>query len=398
MAAPTTVFGIKSDIAAGLLLALAAVLGVASENIGALSVWYDRLLGSYATVEIEGNGLSKPLLLWINDGLMALFFLYVALEIKREIREGALSSWSSAALPVYGAIGGIVLPALVFIGIVGLESEAARGWAIPAATDIAFALGVLSLFGDRVPPLLKTFLLALAVVDDLAAIVIIAAFYTADLSFLALGIASVCCIALFVMNQREVRNGVAFAVVGAVLWAAVLKSGVHATLAGVVIGFAVPMTRTPGGYSLARDMEHDLAPWVSFAILPIFAFANAGVPLGGLGIADLTAPLTLAIALGLFVGKQIGVFGMVFAAVKLGLAQRHPSLSWMQLYGAACLAGIGFTMSLFIGSLAFATPEMQNMVRLGVICGSLASGLWGAAVLMMAPRPDPVLDTAQEAS
>ncbi len=380
------VMGVPSEIFAGLLLAAAAVLGVLFENISVLAPIYDSLLGLQTTVAVGEAKISKPLLLWINDGLMAIFFFLVALEIKREVKEGALSSWASASLPVYGAIGGIVVPALVFIGIVGIDSAEARGWAIPAATDIAFALGVLSLFGPRVPPLLKTFLLTLAVVDDLAAIAIIAVFYTSNLSFAALTIAAICLVVLAAMNLTGVKKGTPYLLIGLVLWTAVLKSGVHATLAGVALGFAIPLAADRTGRSLLKTYEHGLHPWVSFMILPIFAFANAGVPLAGLSLDALMQPLSLGIAAGLFVGKQIGIFGMVFLAVALGLARRDSDLTWGRLYGAACIAGIGFTMSLFIGGLAFDTVEMQNMVRLGVISGSLASGIMGAVVLAFALR------------
>ncbi|MDQ2089220.1 Na+/H+ antiporter NhaA [Marimonas arenosa] len=378
------VLGIPSDIFAGLLLATAALAGILFENISALAPYYDALLGEYATVAVADLEISKPLLLWINDGLMAVFFLLVALEIKREVKAGALSNWQAAALPVYGALGGIVIPSLIFLAIVGIDSAEARGWAIPAATDIAFALGVLSLFGNKVPPVLKTFLLALAVVDDLAAIVIIALFYTSSLSVMALSIAAVCLAVLLAMNLLGSRNWLGYFIVGLILWTAVLKSGVHATLAGVALGFAIPFERDGRGRSLALDTEHELHPWVSFLILPVFAFANAGVPLAGLSLETLMHPLSLGVAAGLFVGKQLGVFGVVWLAVRSGLATRPEELSWRKLYGAACLAGIGFTMSLFIGSLAFTDVESQNAVRIGVLSGSILSGLLGAIVLSQA--------------
>ena len=375
------VLGIPGDIFAGILLATAALAGIVFENIGALAPYYDMLLGETATVSLGTAAISKPLLLWINDGLMAVFFCLVALEIKREVKAGALSSWQAAALPVYGAVGGIVVPSLVFLGIVGLDSAEARGWAIPAATDIAFALGVLSLFGNRVPAILKTFLLALAVVDDLAAIVIIALFYTSSLSLAALGIATICLAVLLAMNLGGSRNWLGYFIVGLILWAAVLQSGVHATLAGVALGFAIPFERDANGRSLALDTEKELHPWVVFMILPIFAFANAGVPLREMSLDALMQPLSLGVAAGLFFGKQLGVFGAVWLAVRAGLARRPEALSWRKLYGAACLSGIGFTMSLFIGSLAFEDVASQNAVRVGVIAGSVLSGLMGALVL-----------------
>lgn len=378
---------ISNEMLSGLILALAALLGVLFENIGTLRPIYDQLLDSQVTVAVEQAAISKPLLLWINDGLMAIFFMFVALEIKKELVEGALSDWKRASLPVMGAIGGMAVPALVFIGIVGIQSAEARGWAIPAATDIAFAMGILALFGDRVPGPLKIFLLALAIVDDLAAIAIIAVFYTSELSTAALIIAAIGLASLAALNLFGVRNKGAFIIVGLILWVAVLKSGVHATLAGVAIGFAIPIARDAAGKSPLISIKNGLRPWVGFMVMPIFAFANAGVPLYGLSIEDLTQPLTLGIMAGLFIGKQIGVFGLAWLAIRTGIAERPKDSSMMQLYGVSLLAGIGFTMSLFIGTLAFTDMESQNAVRLGVIAGSLLSGLLGAAVLMLATRP-----------
>ncbi len=378
--------GLSDEAFAGLLLATGALLGLLFENLDAMRPFYDSLLNLTTTVAVGEAKISKPLLLWINDGLMAIFFLYVALEIKREVVAGSLSSWSQAALPVYGALGGIVVPAALFLAIVGIGTVEAQGWAIPAATDIAFAVGVLAAFGNRVPPLLKTFLLALAVVDDLAAIVIIALFYTTSLSLAALVVAALCLAALLALNRGGVRGATPFVLIGLVLWAAVLKSGVHATLAGVALGFAIPLAPGPRGNSLARRFEHGLHPWVSYMILPVFAFANSGVSLEGLSWEALTQPLTLGVALGLFVGKQAGVFGAVALSVRLGLARRGDGLTWGRIYGAACLAGIGFTMSLFIGGLAFGSPDFQNMVRIGVMAGSIASALLGVVVLAVALR------------
>lgn len=312
---------------------------------------------------------------------MAIFFFLVALEIKREVIRGALSTWSRAALPVYGAIGGIVFPALIFVGIVGIDSVEARGWAIPAATDIAFALGVLALLGNRIPPELKTFLLALAVVDDLAAIMIIAVFFKSSLSFYALSIAGMALAGLVILNRSGVTKGAPYIILGLILWASVLKSGVHATLAVVALGFAIPLAPCKDGRSLLQDYEHALHPWVAFLIMPVFAFANAGVPLFGFTWADLWQPLPLCIAAGLFIGKQIGVFGVAVVAVKLGLAIKPESITYQKMYGASLLAGIGFTMSLFIGGLAFEDVEHQNLVRFGVLVGSLMSGVLGALVL-----------------
>ena len=384
------IMGIQPDIFAGLLLATAAATGLIVENIAVLQPWYDAFLNTKMTVAIGDGKISKALLLWINDGLMAIFFLLVGLEIKREVKRGALSTWQRAALPVYGAVGGIIAPVAIFLGIVGLEAAETQGWAIPAATDIAFALGVLSLFGDRIPATLKTFLLALAVVDDLAAIIIIALFFTDQLSIQALTVSGLALTALLGMNLTGVKKGAPYILIGIILWVAVLKSGVHATLAGVALGFLIPLEANKEGRSLANDYEHALHPWVAFFVMPIFAFANAGVPLSGVTADVLLSPLPLGIALGLFLGKQIGVFGIVYGAVKLGLATKPDELSWKKIYGAACLAGIGFTMSLFIGSLAFEDVTMANAVRMGVLMGSIASGILGSLVLYTSTRRAPI--------
>ena len=275
---------------AGLLLAAAAATGLIVENISVLQPFYDAFLNTQMTVAVGEGKISKPLLLWINDGLMAIFFLLVGLEIKREVKRGALSTWQRAAMPVYGALGGIVVPVAVFLGIVGLDQAETAGWAIPAATDIAFALGVLSLFGDRIPPTLKTFLLALAVVDDLAAIIIIALFFTDGLSIAALSTAAIALGALIAMNLGGLKRGAPYIVVGLILWVAVLKSGVHATLAGVALGFLIPLEQDKDGRSIATEFEHGLHPWVAFGVMPIFAFANAGVPLSGVSLETLLAP------------------------------------------------------------------------------------------------------------
>lgn len=370
----------------GLLLGLAAILGVVAENIGMFRPFYDAFLGTNLIVGIGEKAIDKPLLLWINDGLMAIFFLLVALEIKREAVEGALSSWKQAALPVYAAVGGMAAPALIFVAVVGLDSPEAKGWAIPAATDIAFALGVLSLFGNRVPVVLKTFLLALAVVDDLGAIAIIALFYTSSLSPIALGLAGAAVAGLILLNFTGVRRMTPYVLLGIALWVFVLKSGVHATLAGVAIGFAIPIARDAAGYSPAHTAEHGLHGWVAYLVMPLFAFANAGVPLDGFGFGVLLEPLALAILLGLFVGKQVGVFGVAYAAIRLKLAEPPAGATIAQLYGVSLLAGIGFTMSLFIGALAYSDPENQALVRVGVIAGSLLSGIAGVVVLSVAGR------------
>jgi NhaA family Na+:H+ antiporter len=329
-------------------------------------------------------GLVKPLLLWINDGLMVVFFFLVGLEIKREILGGELSTPAQAALPGIAAVGGMVFPALVYFLLNREAPEFLGGWAIPAATDIAFALAVLTLLGNRVPASLKIFLLALAIIDDLGAIIIIAIFYTADLSVVSLALAGVGGIGLLVLNRAGVRRITPYVLIGVFIWVCVLKSGVHATLAGVAVAFFVPY-RGAGDpeQSPLRRAEHGLHPWVSFGVMPIFAFANAGVSLGDLSLQSLTHSLTLGIALGLFVGKQIGVLLAVLIGVALGLCRRPTGASWLQVYGVALLTGIGFTMSLFIGGLAFPDPALAAEVRLGVLSGSFASAIAGYLLLRL---------------
>jgi NhaA family Na+:H+ antiporter len=373
--------GLSPDIAGGLILALAALAGILFKNVDLLAPLYNGFLEFGITAPLGGFGLTKPLRLWINDGLMAIFFLVVALEIKRELYLGALSSVRKAALPVIAAAGGMIVPAFVFLGIVGIESAEARGWAIPAATDIAFAISVLRVFGSRVPPALRTFLLAVAIVDDFGAIVVIALFYTADLSPLALMAAFAILALLAAMNRLGVRKALPYVLLGLMLWLAVLKSDVHATLAGVALGFLIPLRPDAGGSSMAERWEHALLPWSVFLVMPAFAFANAGVDLGVLSLADLGHPVTLGIIGGLFLGKQAGILGASWIAIRTGLAEMPQGATWARFYGVALLAGIGFTMSLFIGSLAYQDSAMQNYVKLGVIAGSLLSGIAGAAVL-----------------
>ncbi len=374
---------LRLEAASGLLLMAAAALAMVFEN-SPLAWLYDRLLELPMAVQIGALLISKPLLLWINDGLMAVFFLLVGLEIKREVFKGELSSRSGAMLPVLAAVGGMVAPALVFAFINQDAPENLRGWAIPAATDIAFALGILKLVGPRVPISVKIFLTAVAIIDDLGAIVIIAAFYTSELSLLSLAFAGVFAIALFVLNRREVTSFAPYVLLGIALWVCVLKSGVHATLAGVVLAFAIPL-RSEDGESPLERMEHALHGWVAFLVMPVFAFANAGVSLAGLSLRDLLEPLPLGIAIGLLLGKQIGVFLMTALGIATGIAQRPAGASWAQLYGASLLAGVGFTMSLFIGTLAFDGVEQASAVRLGVLSGSLVCGLFGYLVMRLAP-------------
>lgn len=386
---------LRLESASGILLMGAAVVAMLLAN-SPLSGLYRGLLQTEAVVRIGALGLEKPLLLWINDGLMAVFFLLVGLEVKREIREGQLSNLSQIALPGVGAVGGLVIPAAIYVALNRNDPVALNGWAIPAATDIAFALGVLFLLGQRVPVALKLLLMTIAIFDDLAAILIIAVFYSGDLSVLALVLGALALGVLFVLNRAGVDRIAAYAIVGVVLWVFVLRSGVHATLAGVALAFAVPwQPRGTDGESALHHLEHALHPWVAFGILPVFAFANAGVSLAGVSLQTLLRPVPLGIAAGLFVGKPLGVFGLIWLTVQVGLAKLPERVDWAVLYGMATLCGIGFTMSLFIGSLAFehGGPEYATTVRLGILTGSLLSAVWGYVVLRQLTRervPRPV--------
>ena len=376
------------ETTAGFLLFAAALAALIATN-SALAPAYSGLVQTPVELRIGALEIAKPLVLWINDGLMAIFFFLVGLEVKREVIEGELSSIDKAALPLLAAFGGIGVPALVFVAVNWSAAANLRGWAIPAATDIAFALGVLALLGSRAPAALKILLLAVAIIDDIGAIAIIALFYTADVSLLALGLAALAGVVLVALNRLGVVRIAPYVLIGTVLWVCVLKSGVHATLAGVATALTVPLTAKDGTSPL-QHLEHVLHPWVAFAVLPIFAFANAGVSFAGFEPADLLAPLPLGIALGLFLGKQAGVLGFMAAAIKVGLAHRPAGVSWRQLYGLACLTGIGFTMSLFIGTLAFAGPAQIEAVKIGVITGSVLSGLIGFLLLRTAdPSGDP---------
>jgi NhaA family Na+:H+ antiporter len=333
------------------------------------------------------------LLHWINDGLMAVFFLFVGLEIKREMLDGQLSTWSRRVLPGIAAAGGMIVPAAIYVAFNRSDPEALRGWAIPAATDIAFALGVISLLGKRVPTSLKVFLSALAIIDDLGAVLIIAVFYTADLNLWPLGGAALVLVALIALNRLGVTRLGAYVVLGLALWWFFLQSGVHATLAGVLLALTIPLHSAPGRPDMIDSplhrLEHTLAPWVAFLVVPVFGFANAGVALGGMDPGALLSATPLGIAVALFFGKQIGVFGFSWVAIKAGWADLPVNASWLQLYGVSLLCGIGFTMSLFIGLLAFDSPERQDLVKLGVLMGSLSAGVAGWAVLRIARRETP---------
>ncbi len=380
---------LHNPAASGVLIFLAAVSAMVVEN-SSWNVYYDSFLNIPVAMQFADLIIAKPLLLWINDGLMAVFFLLVGLELKREFLEGELSKPSNVILPVVGAVGGIAVPAGIYALLNHGDAAALEGWAIPTATDIAFALGILALLGQRVPPALKLFLLTLAIIDDLAAIIIIALFYTSDLYTSSLMVAGGAIGLLILMNILGVRGIAGYILVGAVLWVSVLKSGVHATLAGVVLGLSIPLKVKGGKTSPLHQLEHDLHHVVGLGILPLFAFANAGVSLDGLGPSVLMEPVPLGIALGLFLGKQIGVFGFIWAAIKSGLTKLPEGFTWGQLYGVALLCGVGFTMSLFISSLAFehsGATEVSGAVaasnaRLGILAGSIVSGICGYVVLL----------------
>ena len=375
---------LQSEAGSALPLLAAAVLALVLANSpleSALVALLDMKLGA----TVGGIDLAKTVLHWINDGLMVVFFLLVGLEIKREVVEGELSQLSQVVLPIAGAFGGIALPAAIYAAFTWTDPAALHGWAIPSATDIAFAVAILAALGSRVPSGLKLFLLTLAIVDDLAAIVIIAIFYTADLSTLSLAMAAGCILVLVGLNLLGVRRTAPYLLVGVVLWLCVLKSGVHATLAGVVLAFCMPLaypTAQPDERPYLK-LEHGLMPWVSFLVLPAFAFANSGLNLAGITARMILDPVTLGIVAGLFFGKQLGIFAGAAALIRLGWARLPEGASWGQLYAVGACGGIGFTMSLFIGTLAFPTDAQAALVRLGVLAGSLLSAAMGYALLRL---------------
>jgi len=371
---------LKLEASGGIVLFLAAVLAVVCENT-LLKPYYDLFLDTPVEVRVGALEIAKPLILWIDDGLMAIFFLLIGLEVKREFLDGELSSWSQIALPGIAAVGGMAGPALCFYYFNSDNPEFLRGWAIPTATDIAFALGVLSLFGSRIPVAAKIFLMALAIFDDLGAIIIIALFYTSDLSWVSLALSGVCLIALVVLNRKGVTSITPYALIGICLWVCVLKSGVHATLAGVALALSIPFTGKEGEKSPLLELEHALHPWVAFAVLPLFAFGNAGIDLRGMSLSFLSEPLSLGVISGLIVGKLVGVFGCSFIAIKLGIGKLPEGVNWGMLLGISFLTGIGFTMSLFIGGLAFAVPEQLEAVRLAIVFASLLAGIAGVLVV-----------------
>ncbi|MEG9490216.1 Na+/H+ antiporter NhaA [Mannheimia indoligenes] len=374
---------LKSEAAGGILLLIFAFAAIILAN-SSLSDTYFDFLQTNVSFQFGTFALTKPLLLWINDGLMAIFFTLVGLEVKRELFEGSLSSLRNAIFPAVAAIGGMVVPALVFWFINKDYPQYHSGWAIPMATDIAFAVGIVALLGARVPLALKVFLLALAIIDDLGAIIVIALFYSQEISVQALTIAGIAIIGLILLNRFKVSSLCAYLVVGLVLWTSVLKSGVHATLAGVIIGFCVPL-KGKNGERPAEELEHILMPWCSFMILPFFAFANAGVSLAGMGMEQLTSPLPLGIALGLIIGKTVGVFGFSYLAVLFRLASLPQGVNFKQIFAIAVLCGIGFTMSMFIASLAFDVSEAGEvttaLARLGILLGSAVSAVLGYVLL-----------------
>jgi Na+:H+ antiporter, NhaA family len=372
---------LRLETSAGYVLMAATVVAMIVAN-SPLAAKYHSLLEFPLAIKIGQFSIRKTSVHWIDDGLMVLFFFVIGLELKRELIDGHLASWRRASLPAFAAAGGMLGPAMVYVALNRHDPAAMHGWAIPTATDIAFALGVLSLLGKRVPPALKAFLLSVAIFDDLGAIVVIALFYTTQLLLMPLLIAAVLVMVLFALNRLSVVRPTVYFIVAFFLWLAVLKSGVHATLAGVIVAMFIPL-RTAAGDSPAKSLEHSLHPWVAFGVLPIFAFANAGVTLAGLSANDVVRSVPLGIMIGLFVGKQIGIFVMCWLTVRLRLGARPEGATWGQLYGVAILCGIGFTMSFFIASLAFAESgaDYHGAERLAILIGSLVSGFVGFFVL-----------------
>jgi len=377
---------IQKESASGIILIFVTILALLLQN-SFMSGFYTSFLHTPVEIRFGDLQIAKPLLLWVNDGLMAVFFFLIGLEVKREVKEGHLSSLSQITLPGIAALGGMMVPALIFIAFNRGESFAMNGWAIPTATDIAFALGILSLLGKRVPVSLKIFLMALAIIDDLGAIVIIALFYTSELSSLSIAIAGISLMVLFIMNRMDVAIKSAYIVVGIVLWVSVLKSGVHATLAGVALAFMIPLTskdKNGEKFSMAKEMEHDLHNWVAFFILPLFAFVNAGVDLKGISLEEMAGTVPLGIMLGLFVGKQVGVFGFSWLAIKMGIASLPKDSDWTLLYGVSVLTGIGFTMSLFVDSLAYSDTNIYHYAdKLSILLGSFLSAIVGYLILRL---------------
>lgn len=372
---------ISPEKLSGLLLILGALLALAINN-SMLAGFYDSFLGTPVVIQFGALILDKPLILWINDGLMAVFFFLIGLEIKREVLSGELSNMKKASMPIVAAVGGILVPALIYVGVNLEDQMALQGWAVPVATDIAFALGVLALIGTGLPKEIKILLLSIAIIDDVAAITIIAIFYTENLSVMSLSLGSIGVVGAIILNVMGVKRIAPYILIGVFMWVCVLKSGVHATLAGVVLAMCIPMTGRKDDCPL-EELEHALHPWVLFGIMPLFAFANAGVNLQGFSFDILTASIPFGIILGLFVGKQLGVFSFIWLGVKCGLCQKPEAVKWSHLYGLALLTGIGFTMSLFIGTLAYEDSDTLAQVRLGVLVASLLSAVAGFMVLKL---------------
>ncbi len=379
----------KLEASGALLLLAGTILGLVFANTG-LVVFYNYFLDVPVAVQVGKLEIAKPLLLWINDGLMAIFFFLIGLELKREFLEGELSNPSQIVMPLLGAVGGMLVPALIFVYFNINDSVGIKGWAIPAATDIAFALGVITVFGTRAPISLKIFLTSLAIFDDIGAIIIIALFYSANISVFSLICAAILIISLFVLSKRGVKSLTPYIVIGVILWVAVLKSGVHATLAGVVLAFFIPMydhsNKKDEAHSPLVKLEHDLHPTVAYFILPIFAFANAGVSFSGITLKSLIDPIPIGIAAGLIFGKQIGIFGFSYIGNKLGIAKMPEGADWLSIYGVSALCGIGFTMSLFISSLAYENEGTDYIEesRIGILLGSVIAAAIGYFILIIA--------------
>ncbi len=379
---------LKLEAASGILLLVSALLAMIFANTD-LNQLYFSFLQTEVAIKFGAFSIDKPLLMWVNDGFMAVFFILVGMEVKRELFEGSLSSYQKAIFPAVAALGGMIVPALVYWFINQNSPEYQQGWAIPMATDIAFALGIVALLSKQVPPALKVFLLALAIIDDLGAIIVIALFFSHEMSMQALTIASLAIIVLVAMNRYKVTGLINYAIIGTILWASVLKSGVHATLAGVIIGFCIPL-RGKNGEAPLHHLEHALAPWCSFAILPLFAFSNAGVSLEGMSLDKLASPLPLGVALGLIIGKPVGVFLFSYVSVLLGIAKLPEGINFKQIFAIAVLCGIGFTMSMFIAGLAFgegdASEDVLALARLGILMGTFVSAIIGYFLLKLTTK------------
>ncbi len=376
----------KLEAASGLILLISAIIALIISNSTYSNIYFDSL-NEYLFIGINNFGLKLSVLHWINDALMAIFFFFVTLEIKREFIQGELSSIKQAILPIVGAVGGMLVPALIYIYINYETPGTLKGWAIPSATDIAFSIGILSLLGSRVPISLKVFLTALAIIDDLGAIIIIAFFYTGDLNINYLALIITTFIVLVILNRFGVKKFLPYLIVGIFLWYFTFESGIHATIAGVLLACSIPHRKKDHDFSLLTKIEHSISPYVAFGIMPLFAFANAGVSLNGLTFASLLAPVPLGILLGLFIGKQFGVFIFSYVSIKAGFAQMPNNANWVNFYGVGVLTGIGFTMSLFVGNLAFVeNTQYIDGVKIGVLSGSLLSTIFGYFLLLLYPN------------